>query len=92
MDIDQQLEHPNAKAGPSSNNFHMHTEMSSTIANVNPAPTHQKHQTCCKCALIDCPGSQKVSNCENRCHDCGRLDCQGRNAKHLHKTCFKGLE
>ena len=70
----------------------MHTEMSSTITNVNPAPTRQKCQTCRKCALINCPGSQKVLNYENGCHDCGRVDCQGQNAKHLHKTCFKGLK
>ncbi|EDR10701.1 uncharacterized protein LACBIDRAFT_324541 [Laccaria bicolor S238N-H82] len=69
MDIDPQLEHSDAQvAGPSSSNFQMHTETLSrtrvqgTIANVNPAPTRRKRQTCCKCAVIDCPGSQKVSN------------------------------
>jgi len=46
MDIDPQLEHPNGGvAGPPSNNFHTHTEMlshtqvQSTITDVNPAPT-----------------------------------------------------
>jgi hypothetical protein len=99
MDIDPHLEHPNVGvAGPSSNNFHTHTEMlsrtrvQSTIANVNPAPTHRKRRTCRKCALTDCPGSQKVSNCKNACRDCGRVDCRGRNARRLHKTCFEGWE
>ena len=99
MDIDLHLEHPDAQvAGQSSNNFNMHTEMLSrtqvqgTIANVNPAPTHRKRRTCRKCAVIDCPGSQKVSNCKSGCRDCGRVDCRGRNPKRLHKTCFEGWE
>ena len=41
----------------------------------------RKHRTSPKCALIACPGSQKASNCQNKCRDCGETSCRGRNSK-----------
>lgn len=52
-----------------------------------PAHAPRKRRTCRKCALRDCPGSQKVSNCRNPCRDCGNVSCNGRNPKNLDKPC-----
>jgi len=68
------------------------TWVQSTIANINPAPTRRKRWTCHKRTLTDCPRSQKASNCKNGCCDCGRVNCQGQNAKQLHEMCFEGWE
>jgi hypothetical protein len=35
----------------------------------------RKRRTCRKCALLTCPGSQRVNNCQNPCRDCKKVDC-----------------
>jgi hypothetical protein len=62
------------------------------IKESKPAKKDRKRRTCPKCALIACPGSQKASNCRNKCRDCGETSCRGRNSKRLHKTCREGWD
>jgi hypothetical protein len=62
------------------------------IQKSKPAKKDRKRRTCPKCALIACPGSQKASNCQNKCRDCGESSCRGRNSKRLHKTCREGWD
>jgi recombinational DNA repair protein RecR len=52
----------------------------------------RKRRTCRKCALLTCPGSQRVNNCQNPCRDCKKVDCvtKGRNPKKLEEPCWKG--
>lgn len=52
----------------------------------------RKSRTCRKCAQPGCPGSQRVSNCKNRCRDCGKGDCKGRNTKRPDKSCSEGWD
>ena len=63
-----------------------------SVARAKPIRVPQKRQTCCKCAILGCPGSQKVSNCRNTCQDCNLVSCQGRNPKRLDKTCAHGWD
>ena len=62
------------------------------IQTSKPAKKDRKRRTCAKCALVACPGSQKASNCRNKCRDCGETCCRGRNSKRLHKTCREGWD
>ena len=62
------------------------------IQTSKPAKKDRKRRTCPKCALVACPGSQKASNCRNKCRDCGETCCRGRNSKKLHKTCREGWD
>ena len=51
----------------------------------------RKSRTCRKCALLTCPGSQCIYNCQNLCHG-KKVDCvtKGRNPKKLEELCWKG--
>jgi hypothetical protein len=62
------------------------------IQQSKPAKKDHKRRTCPKCALVECPGSQRASNCRNKCRDCGEASCRGRNSKRLHKTCREGWD
>src|ERR1700733_3986515 len=57
---------------------------------IKPPIKKRQQQTCRKCAILDCAGSQKVSNCKNRCQDCKNIVCQGHNPKRPNKTCQIG--
>jgi hypothetical protein len=63
-----------------------------SMAKSKPALAPQKHRTCRKCAKLECPGSQKVSNCQDPCRDCRTINCRGRNSKHPEKTCYEGWD
>lgn len=62
------------------------------IMNSRPTKKPRKRCTCVKCANVDCPGSQKVSNCRNPCQDCKKTDCRGRNSKRPDKPCSHAWE
>jgi len=62
------------------------------IQNSKPAKKDRKRRICPKCALVECRGSQKASNCRNKCRDCGQTSCRGRNSKRLNKTCREGWD
>lgn len=47
----------------------------------------RKNRTCRKCAVSECPGKRRVSDCKNPCRDCGKVECPGRNSHKLHLTC-----
>ena len=47
-----------------------------SIARAKPIKLPRKRRTCRKCAVVGCPGSQKVSNCRNPCQDCNLVSCR----------------
>ena len=73
-------------------NLLAHQRVVTHIQQSKPAKKDRKRRTCSKCALVACPGSQRASNCRNKCRDCGEASCRGRNSKRLQKTCREGWD
>lgn len=66
--------------------------VAASMLNSTPVAKGQerKRRTCRKCGILECPGSQRVANCRNPCHDCHQVNCPGRNSKRPNKTCREG--
>ncbi|KAJ6779221.1 hypothetical protein DFH09DRAFT_1091851 [Mycena vulgaris] len=58
------------------------------IAVSQPAAKRPRHgRTCRKCYVETCMGKGKVEYCRNKCRDCGKFECKGRNPKFPTKKC-----
>lgn len=66
--------------------------VASSIMKAQPIKAQRKRQTCRKCGIPECAGSQRVSNCKNKCSDCGNVSCKGKNPKYLDKSCAEGWD
>ncbi|KAJ7488604.1 hypothetical protein B0H11DRAFT_2230137 [Mycena galericulata] len=63
-----------------------------SMAHSEPAPKKPRHgRTCRKCYKESCPGKKSVKSCRNKCRDCDRVDCKGRNPKFPTKSCTEAV-
>ena len=60
---------------------------------VQPTKWKRQARSCRKCASgTECRGRKEVKYCTNKCKDCGKVDCRGRNPKKLRLPCNEGWE
>ncbi|KAG6835693.1 hypothetical protein H0H93_015646 [Arthromyces matolae] len=60
---------------------------------VQPAKKQRRERSCQKCSKgTSCPGRKESALCPNRCKDCGKYECKGRNSKKPNKLCHLAWE
>jgi hypothetical protein len=72
---------------------HLTTQLSrkrvaTALENTRPTKKVRARRHCAKCGSETCNGKQKVAWCLNRCRDCNRSDCRGRDTKRPNVACF----
>ena len=88
----QQMEEPSTEPGPSFQAQSVVVSKTVALKSLNKPVVKAacKARTCGKCAIEICAGKKEVRLCTNRCHDCGLVNCLGRNPKRPTKTCAAG--
>ena len=80
---------------PTVETFQILSRKRAAEASTEVQPTKRKRQarSCRKCASgTECRGRKEVKYCTNKCKDCGKVDCHGRNPKKLRLPCNEGWE